>query len=101
MTAPLFHLMTRAAWELAQRAGVYRAASLDVEGFIHLSTADQWPRTRQRFYADVPELVLLELDPTRLAAEVRYEPAHGEDFPHLYGALELAAVVRVTILERA
>jgi glutathione S-transferase len=69
-------------------------------GFIHLSAAHQVEATAQRFYGDLPpgEVVLLSIDPQRLAAaglELRSEPAPatGELFPHLYGALPLEAVL--------
>ena len=46
-------------------------------------------------------LVLLEIDTRRVGAEIRYENCEGgqEDFPHIYGALELGAVVRVAAFE--
>ncbi|MBS1124241.1 MAG: hypothetical protein H6Q90_6469, partial [Deltaproteobacteria bacterium] len=76
-------------------AGEYRAASLEAEGFIHLSTAAQLPGTLRRFYRGVPDLVVLTIDPTRLRGELRYERADRDDFPHLYGPLELDAVIVV------
>ncbi len=91
----LFHITTRSAWAAAQDAGEYRAPSLATEGFIHLSTADQVPRTLQRFYQGVQDLVILRIDPAVLRSELRYETVHGEDFPHLYGSLELAAVIAI------
>jgi len=91
----LFHLTTRAAWAEAQRSGSYRASSLAAQGFIHLSTEQQWPRTQARFFAGRAALVLLVLDPAALTAEVRFEPADGDSFPHLYGPLNLDAVREV------
>lgn len=90
----LFHITTRAAWAAAQAAGEYRAPSLAEVGFIHLSTAAQWPATLARFFAGQRELVLLEIDAAR-AGDIRFERADGDDFPHLYGPLPLAAVVSV------
>lgn len=89
----LFHITTREAWAEAQRVGAYRAPSLDTEGFLHLSTERQWLKTANRFFLGQLNLVLLELAPERLTAEVRFEPADGDEFPHLYGALPVAAVV--------
>lgn len=93
----LFHITTRAAWDRSQAARSYRAASLDTEGFIHLSTEEQWRHTLYRLFRDVDDLVILRIDPRRLAAELRYERAAdtGEDFPHLYGPLETDAVVSI------
>jgi uncharacterized protein (DUF952 family) len=89
----LFHICARASWEAV--VGIYAPASLTTEGFIHLSTADQWPRTRARFFAGRVDLVLLVIDPARLGDAVRYEPADGELFPHLYAALDRTAVIDV------
>lgn len=90
----LFHITTRAAWEAA--TGEYRAPSLAEVGFIHLSTAEQWPATLARFFAGQRDLVLLEIDPSGLP--IRFERADGDDFPHLYGPLPVAAVRAVRSL---
>ncbi len=95
---PLFHITTQTAWAAAKAAGEYRASSLDTEHFIHLSDERQWLATANRFYRGCLDLLLLELDEQRLGAPVRWEPADGQLFPHLYGPLELAAVVAVTAL---
>jgi uncharacterized protein (DUF952 family) len=92
---PLFHITSSAAWQAARSVGEYRADSLATEGFIHLSTEQQWRHTLHRFYRDHAGLVVLVIDPARLGSEVRYERVHGEDFPHLYGPLATAAVVAV------
>jgi uncharacterized protein (DUF952 family) len=88
-----FHITSRDAWLAAQHAGEYRAPSLAEVGFIHLSTRAQWLDTLLRFYRGVPDLVLHELDAERLTAPVRFEPADGQAFPHLFGPLALAAVI--------
>lgn len=73
--------------------------SLEEEGFIHASRADQWEGVRRTFYADVTEpLVLLEIDTDLLGVPVVEEPpAPGveETFPHVYGAIAPSAVVAV------
>ncbi len=92
---PLFHITTREAWDRSQGAREYRPASLATEGFIHLSTEEQWRHTLQRLFRDVADVVVLRIDPARLEPEVKYEPADGELFPHLYGPLATDAVVSV------
>lgn len=94
----LFHITTRQAWQAAERRGVYLAPSLDMEGFIHLSTEAQWRHSFARHFAGQRGLLLLRIDPVRLRSEVRYEAAHGELFPHLYGPLDLEAVVTISEL---
>ncbi len=95
----LLHITSRPDWELAERDGIYRAASLDTEGFIHCSTPAQVVGTANRFYRGQTGLVLLVIDAEKLQAEVRYEAADGQMFPHLYGPLNVDAVTRVLPLE--
>ena len=105
--ARLFHIATLSDWQAARETGRYttstRGRSLAEEGFIHASRGDQWQGVRDRFYADVEEpLVLLTIDPALLTAPVVDEavPDSDESFPHIYGALDVAAVVTVIALSR-
>lgn len=105
MSEPIFHLALAADWEAARAVGAYAVSTLGrtlaEEGFIHASRADQWTAVRERFYADVVEpLVLLVIDPERLQAEVRVEavPDSDETFPHVYGPINVGAVVEVRSL---
>ena len=102
----IYHLAEEPDWEQAQRDGSYtrstRGVSLEEEGFIHASSEQQWPFVRSRFYADVTgPLVLLHIDEARLTSEVVHEvgdPATGETFPHVYGPIDVDAVVDTTVL---
>ena len=40
-------------------------------------------------------LVLLQIDTTRVAPEIKYEGAEAELFPHIYGPLDRGAVITV------
>ena len=99
----IFHIATASDWEAAQASGAYttstRGVTLEEEGYIHASRADQWEGVRAAYYADVTEpLVLLEIDTDLLDARVVEElPAPGmtETFPHVYGAISPLAVVSV------
>jgi uncharacterized protein (DUF952 family) len=95
----IYHLATPAAWERA--ADEYRADSLEGEGFIHCSFADQVAASANRYYAAAPELLLLHIDPERLASPLKTEAAgSGELFPHIYGPVNRAAVVRIELMQR-
>jgi uncharacterized protein (DUF952 family) len=99
----IFHITPRAAWEAAREQGSYRPASLESEGFIHFSQAHQVVQVANSFYAGIIDLVLLEADTALLRADLRWEPPvgiptpaeglAGDLFPHLYGPLDLDAVV--------
>jgi uncharacterized protein (DUF952 family) len=102
----IYHLAEAGHWKSAQESGTYtqstRGRSLAEEGFIHCSSAEQWPVVRRAFYGDLRDpLLLLEIDETRLPSPPVLEvgnPKTGELFPHLYEPLPVAAVVGVTEL---
>ena len=106
MSEPLFHIALVEDWIDAFANGEYRMStrsmSLDDVGVIHMSTRAQLIGTANRFYGDLDELTVLMIDPARLEDPVRFEAAPGSDelFPHLYGALPLAAVLDARLWQR-
>lgn len=105
----LFHVATEADWAEARAAGRYERStygrSLTEVGFLHASASRaQLDGVLSSYYADVREpLRLLVIDPDRLTSPWRMEPVPGEPapFPHVYGPLNLDAVVDTAPLTRA
>ena len=97
----LLHITDRASWQKAQEEGSYRADSLQSEGFIHCSTPQQVADTANRYFKGVHDLLLLEIDPEKLKSPVRWENLVGGSqlFPHIYGPLNLGAVLRALPFE--
>jgi uncharacterized protein (DUF952 family) len=99
----ILHLAVRREWEAARESGAYpwstRGLGLEQVGYVHCSFEHQWRGVRERFYADLAddELVLLVVDESKLSSKVVVERLDGapDDFPHVYGPLEIAAVVDV------
>lgn len=97
----IFHLTDPARWAQSLVAGEHTGSSRGIEladeGFIHCSTAAQWPGTVERFYADVDELLLLHIDETLLDVPVVFEQLGDapEPFPHVYGPIPINGVVNV------
>jgi uncharacterized protein (DUF952 family) len=97
----IFHLTDPTRWAHSVAEGLHSGSSRGIElaeeGFIHCSTAQQWPATVERFYADAGELLLLHIDEALLAAPLVYEQLGdaAEPFPHVYGPINLDAVVEV------
>ena len=95
----IYHIAEAADWEQAQRDGQYtmstRGRTLAEEGFIHASTAEQVPLVAGTYYRGVPDLVLLVIDAERVRPELRYEHVPGQEdpYPHIYGPLNLNAVI--------
>jgi len=93
--AAIFHVCRAAEWAAAQAAGLYHGSSQDqADGFIHFSSAAQLAESVAKHRAGQDGLLLLAVDPAALGAALKWEPARGGQlFPHLYGALPLAAVL--------
>ena len=97
----IFHLTDSTRWALSLAAGEHTGSTSDLdlaaEGYIHCSTASQWPATADRFYADVGDLMLLHSDEALLDVPVVFEQLGDapEPFPHVYGPIPIAAVVEV------
>jgi uncharacterized protein (DUF952 family) len=95
----IFHITDTATWAGSQLRGMHtgstRGIDLVEEGYIHCSSAEQWPGVVERFYADAPDLLLLHIDEEKLTSPLVYEQLAGapESFPHIYGPINLDAVV--------
>lgn len=98
----LYHLISQYTYDGQPADEPYAPASLFEEGFIHLSaTPAQVAWVANRFYADVPDLIALVIDETRLAAPVQWDVTPDGRFPHLYGPLNREAIVDIIGLSRA
>jgi uncharacterized protein (DUF952 family) len=96
MTKKIYRIVSESEWRAAQAAGFFEGSSDDRrDGFIHFSTAAQAPETAAKHYAGRKDLLLLFVDAAALTAPLKWEVSRGEQlFPHLYGALPVAAVLR-------
>jgi uncharacterized protein (DUF952 family) len=98
----ILHITTDAAWEQGRATGAVTAPSLADEGFIHCSTFAQAEATANRIFRGSGDLLVLEVDPAKLTAPLRWERATdvGDEFPHIYGPIDTDAVVgRLTLAE--
>jgi uncharacterized protein (DUF952 family) len=105
----IYHITSRKAWEEAQTNGEYRADSLTTEGFIHSSTLVQILPVAHNFYKGERGLIVLGIEPALLSSDLKWEPPAGgapppgvpvgDQFPHIYGPINLNAVLKVADLE--
>lgn len=93
----IYKIVPAGAWETARVAGRFSGSAVDLaDGYIHFSTAAQAPETAARHFAGQEGLVVLEVEGDDLGGALVWEPSRGGDlFPHLYGDLPAAAVLRV------
>jgi uncharacterized protein (DUF952 family) len=91
----IFKIVPAADWVAAERVGSFAGSAHDkADGFLHFSTAPQLAETLRRYYAGQRDLMLVAVDAAGLGMALKWEhaPSRGEDFPHLYAPLPLAAV---------
>lgn len=100
----ILHITTKQDWIKANTDGKYTAPSLFTEGFIHCSTVRQAAETANIFFKGQNEVILLCVDESKLESEVKFEspagkgkhdPSVGNLFPHIYGPLNISAVIKV------
>ena len=109
----IYHSMTKeqlGEWQdtldKEQGAAVYRHATLESEGFIHLSKLGQMPWVKDRFYRNTQELNVMVVDPQQLSSKLVYEgPVASPEllktlsgdatFPHIYGYINQEAIVAI------
>ncbi|HTY75373.1 MAG TPA: DUF952 domain-containing protein [Candidatus Nanoarchaeia archaeon] len=98
----IFHIAKRERWERAMLEGVYRGDTLDSEGFIHCSTIQQIVKVANALFLAQKKLVLLCIATNKVQSEIRYEGTRSEElYPHIYGPLDLDAVIKVADFEPA
>lgn len=110
----IYHIAVRSELETGIDGGFYRPASFAADGFVHCARRESVLAIAYDYYRGVAEpLCLLEIDVGRLDAELRFEaPASragvplthldtADEFPHVYGPLNLSAIVAAAELGRA
>jgi uncharacterized protein (DUF952 family) len=82
----LLHIAVRSEWEAG--GGGAETAAPSKKGVV---------ATAARYYAGRDDVVLLEIDESKLTAPLVVEPSPstGDLFPHIYGPIDRAAVVAV------
>lgn len=92
----IFHIAQDENWQQTQLTKTYQTDNLGSAGFIHCSTKQQLVQVTNRFFAGQTELILLCIDTDLVQSPIKYEESEPNQlFPHIYGALNLDAVVKV------
>jgi uncharacterized protein (DUF952 family) len=92
----IYHVVLPEYWEKYKDRPSYQAENLETEGFIHCSYAGQLEGVLERYYSDAGRVVVLTIDTEKLSSKLVEEPSTGgEIYPHLYGPLDINAVVAV------
>ena len=96
----IYKICPASAWREAERQGVYRGSADDLrDGYIHFSTAGQVRETARKHFFGQSGLFLVAVDADALGEGLRWERSRNDElFPHLYGELDLGAVIAVVNL---
>ena len=90
MTQFLYKIVTRADWLTAKQTGLIPLSTIDEkDGFIHLSTADQYVASANLYFSAQDQPMVIELNGAQLNGELRWEwsDQRQSDFPHLYAKM--------------
>ena len=95
----IYLLMTAEEITCARTTGQWESVSLSVEGFIHASPANQLKRVADKYYQQKSDVQVVCVRTDLLKPELRWEPAAGSLYPHIYGPLSVDAVVSADPIE--
>jgi uncharacterized protein (DUF952 family) len=93
----ILHTLKKSDWERCKDDKSYGRYSLDKCGFIHCSDVKDVVEVANSHFLGIKEVVLLCIDPSKVKAPVKWEDFKncGVKFPHIYGELNLDAIVEV------
>ena len=114
MRETIYHLVPESEFRTQIEGNTYIPARFAQDGFIHCTgDVDTVLAVANDYFAGVEESVLvLVIETAKVKAEVRLEPAapvegsgsshleHTQLFPHIYGGLNMDAVVEIGVLQR-
>ena len=92
----LVRITDKASWEQAKTLGVFHG-ELEDDGFVHLLKPEQVLKVANISFAGRDDLMLLVLHRARIRSSIFDADLYntGELFPHIFGALNLEAVMMV------
>jgi uncharacterized protein (DUF952 family) len=101
----IFHIALASEWSEARALGHYGTSTLgrtlEEEGFIHASRREQVADVHRSFYQEVRQpLLLLTIETERLTSPWRNDPVGEDTYPHIYGPLNVDAVLSAQPLNR-
>ena len=91
----IYHIAIQEEWDSQANEPTYAPERYGNDGFIHCSEQHQLEGVADYNFRGTNDLVLLELMPTRLNPETRYEQGGEEKYPHIYGPINKDAINRI------
>ena len=95
----IYHIAIQTEWDDHAGSSEYAPLAYRKEGFIHCCDFHQLMSVANGYFPGRDDLVVLELVPTRLKPETRYEQSGSERFPHIYGLINKEAINRTVTVQ--
>lgn len=98
----IYHILPLSVWQEQPQYEAYRSDTLEIEGFIHCTDEKELlVLVANANYRSNPALfVILCIDEFKVLTEVKWEKADSYTFPHIYGPLNLDAIIDVVDFPR-
>ncbi|MFT5163103.1 MAG: hypothetical protein ACI9FJ_001688 [Alteromonadaceae bacterium] len=96
----IYLLGSQSEYDQSIIVGALERDSLYSEGFIHASPASQLNRVANKHYRDVVNPLLIMLDISKIDPQVKWEPATGGLYPHIFGPVNIDAVAKIQQLSK-
>jgi uncharacterized protein (DUF952 family) len=92
----LYHIALKKDWIDSKRSGEYKTESLASEGFIHCSPLEKIEESANKFFKGQTGLLILCIDESRVNSKIVWEDLFNANFkfPHIYGILNVDAVLQ-------
>jgi uncharacterized protein (DUF952 family) len=93
----ILHTLKKVDWEKYKNEDYYGEDSIEKFGFIHCSDIKNHVEVANREFLDDGEVIILCIETEKVDAKIKWEDLknRGVSFPHIYGRLNLDAVLRV------
>lgn len=90
----IYLLSSEQEYNNALKQGYLIRESIEEEGFIHASPKEQLTRVANKYYKNTVKPLILVVDKSKITAELKWEPAAGSLYPHIYGSLNADAIIK-------
>lgn len=91
----VYLLMSESTLREAMASGSYSPSSLQSEGFVHAAPSNQLTRIANKYYIENETVFVLKCRKTQIQPPIKWEPATGGLYPHIYGALNMNSVEEI------
>ncbi len=97
----IYHIATQAEWNQAKLTSRYAPAAFAKEGFIHACKGEQIEGVLARHFLNATKLIILHIEEKILITPHTFVfvDAVKDEFPHIFGPINIEAVVATTIIE--